>query len=85
MTQFISVAYQNIWGLGPTPEAARAQAAKYGGDDIEDLDTIKATERLANAIAAFRAGHPIYPEDIRWRRVTDNLADLVEEPELAKA
>ena len=78
---FISYASDNIWGVGASPEAAHAAAVRYGGEDIELLDTVPATDRLAVAIAGFTDGHPIYPSDIKWRIKSDllkgDIADLV--------
>lgn len=75
MPNFISCAFDNIWGVGTTPDAAMAEAAAHGGDDIESLDTFAATDRLADAIRNFRDGRPVYPTDIAWVLEND-LADL---------
>jgi len=76
MASFISYAHDNIWGVGPTPDAALAQATENGGESIELLDTVPATDRLAAAVSGFTGGHPIYPTDIQWR-IADEVADLV--------
>jgi hypothetical protein len=76
MTSFITYAHRNIWGVGATPEAAIAQATAFGGEGIELLDTVAATDRLAAAVAGFTDGHPIYPTDMNWQ-ITDDLADLI--------
>ncbi|MEI6559043.1 MAG: hypothetical protein WCO00_11610 [Rhodospirillaceae bacterium] len=75
MARFISCAQDIIWGAGATEDAALSEAIRYGGEDIESLDTVPATDRLFAAVQGFTDGHPIYLEDIRWE-IRQGVADL---------
>ena len=75
MAPFISHAQDIIWGSGITEELAFAEAVKYGGEEIESLDTAPATDRLVAQVQALSGGHPIYPDDMKWE-IKRGLADL---------
>ncbi len=56
--------------------AAAVDATRNGDDNILALMISPATPRLVRAVAEFKGGYPIHPEDIRWE-ITYEIADLI--------
>ena len=75
MARFICCSQDNIWATGETEQSVLAKAATYGGENIEGLDTVPATDRLVAAVEHFTEGHPVYPEDMHWE-IKQGVADL---------